>query len=74
MCIGPKIVPVRKNCTVVRRPWHANVNEVVDIVCVELSVAIRGYIDAVVGHSAGSKRKGKRDGGYPVIIVITYVI
>ena len=57
-----------------RGPRHANVNEVVDIVCVELSVTIRGYIDAVVSHSAGSERKGKRDVGYYVITVIAYVI
>lgn len=56
------------------RPRHANVNEVVDILCVELSVAVRGYIDAVVNHSAGSEREGKRDVGYQVNPVIADVM
>ena len=70
--IGALIVPIRENGTVVAGPRQANISER-RIACVELSVAVRGHVDAGLSRSTGSVRERERDAGYLVIPVIAGV-
>jgi hypothetical protein len=72
VCIGALVVPIREDGTVVAGPRQANVSER-RIGCVELSVAVRGHVDAVVSHSTGGERERERNACYLVIPVIAGV-
>ena len=53
-------------------PRETNVSEG-GIACIELGIAVRGHIDAVVSPPAGSVRERKRNVSYLVIPVVTGV-
>lgn len=53
-------------------PWQTNITEG-GITPIELSVAVRGNIDAVVSPSTGVVGERKRNVGYLVITVIAGV-
>ena len=53
-------------------PGQANVSER-RIACVELSVAVRGHVDAVLSYSTGGERERERNARYLVIPMIAAV-
>lgn len=53
-------------------PRETNVSEAA-IDCIELSIAVRGHIDAVVSSPAGVVRERKRNVSYLIIPVIAAV-